>query len=206
MDKVETLMANRVPPNRSIATDGAVIDALREGKMKQGQTLTTARGWLLGVFVERDGLVKLGGWAITFALAVIFLWFGSLKFTAYEESGVAGFIMNSPLISWLHGMFGIAGGAKFLGVFEMLTGLLIASRVIDPRLSIIGGAMGLVTFFITLTLLLSTPGVIQPGFSGPFALSAVPGQFLLKDLSSFAACLWMLGISLSEARALRLLR
>ena len=148
---------------------------------------------------------KMGGWAITIALVVIFLWFGSLKFTAYEESGVAGFIMNSPLIGWLHGLFGIAGGAKFLGVFEILTGLLIAGRIYDPRLSILGGAAGVLTFLITLTLLLTTPGVIQPGFSSPLALSAVPGQFLLKDLSSFAACLWLLGVSLREARARNLI-
>lgn len=150
-------------------------------------------------------LEKAGGWAITISLAVIFLWFGCLKFTAYEESGVAGFIMNSPLIGWLHGLFGIAGGAKFLGAFEILTGLLIAGRIYDPRLSIIGGATGLLTFFITLTLLLTTPGVIQPGFSNPLALSAVPGQFLLKDLSSFAACLWLLGVSAGEARTRNLI-
>ena len=160
---------------------------------------------LLATIADRGGLEKVGGWAITIALAVIFLWFGCLKFTAYEESGVAGFIMNNPLIAWLHSAFGIAGGAKFLGVFEILTGLLIAGRFYDPRLSAIGGIMGTVTFFITLTLLLTTPGVIQPGFSGPFALSAVPGQFLLKDLSSFAACFWIFGVSLTEVRARNLI-
>jgi len=154
--------------------------------------------------VQNDRLARIGGWAITFALSIIFLWFGILKFTAYEESGVAGFIMNSPLIAWLHALFGIAGGAMFLGVFEILTGLLIAARIVDSRLSIVGGAMGMITFFITLSLMLSTPGVIQPGFSGPFAISAVPGQFLLKDLVSFCACVWVLGISLAEARARRL--
>lgn len=111
--------------------------------------------------------------------------------------------MNSPLIAWLHGAFGVAGGARFLGVFEILTGLLIAGRLISPRLSAIGGAMGVVTFFITLTLMLTTPGVLQPGHPGPFFLSAVPGQFLLKDLGLFAACLWVLGTSLDEARARR---
>ena len=153
-------------------------------------------------FVEHDRWARLGGWAVTFALVIIFLWFGCLKFMAYEASGIAGFIMNSPLIGWLHAMFGVAGGARFLGVFEILTGLLIAARLVDPRLSVIGGAMGAFTFFITLTLMFSTPGVIQHGFSG-LALSAVPGQFLLKDLVLFAACLWVLGTSLSEARARR---
>ncbi len=153
--------------------------------------------------VADGGLERIGGWAITFALAIIFLWFGLLKFADYEASGVAGFIMNSPLIGWLHAAFGIAGGARFLGVFEILTGLLIAARLISPRLSAIGGAMGAIAFFITLTLLLTTPGTIQPGHSGPFFLSAVPGQFLLKDLGLFAACLWILGVSLAERRMVR---
>lgn len=153
--------------------------------------------------VEGDGLARLGGWAITFALAIIFLWIGILKFADYEASGVAGFIMNSPLIAWLHGAFGIAGGARVLGVFEILTGLLIAARVISPRLSVIGGAMGIVTFLITLSLMLTTPGVIQPGYDGPFFLSAMPGQFLAKDLVFLAACLWVLGTSLAEARMAR---
>lgn len=144
---------------------------------------------------DRDLSARIGGAAIIAALAIVFLWFGLLKFTSYEESGVAGFIMNNPLIAWLHTAFGVAGGAKFLGVFEILTGLLIAARFVSARLGLIGGLMGMVTFFITLVCLLTTPGTIQPGYSGPFALSAVPGQFLLKDLVLFAACLWVAATS-----------
>ncbi len=155
--------------------------------------------------VERDSLERLAGWAITFALAIIFLWFGLLKFTDYEASGVAGFIMNSPLIAWLHGAFGITGGAQVLGIFEILSGLLIAGRLISPRLSVIGGAMGVITFLITLTLMFTTPGVIQPGHSGLPFLSAVPGQFLLKDLGLLAASFWVLATSLAEMRAGRAL-
>ncbi len=150
---------------------------------------------------ERDSLERLAGWAITFALAIIFLWFGLLKFTDYEASGVAGFIMNSPLIAWLHGAFGITGGARALGIFEILSGLLIAGRLISPRLSVIGGAMGVITFFITLTLMFTTPGVIQPGQSGLPFLSPSPGQFLLKDLGLLAASFWVLATSLAEMRA-----
>lgn len=149
---------------------------------------------------------RYGGLAITIALAIIFLWFGCLKFTAYEESGVAGFIMNNPLIAWLHGAFGTGGAPMFLGFFEIATGLLIAGRLLDARLGIAGGAMGMLTFFITLVCLFTTPGVIQSGFDGPFALSAVPGQFLLKDLGLFAACFWIFEDSFYQMRARRLSR
>ena len=152
------------------------------------------------VIVVDDGPARIGGYAITIALAIIFLWFGCLKFTAYEQSGVAGFIMNNPLIAWLHGAFGTGGGAQFLGVFEIATGLLIAGSLAMPRLGVIGGVMGMLTFLVTLTCMFTTPGVIQFGFDGPFALSAVPGQFLLKDLGLFAACVWIAGSSLSAVR------
>ena len=152
------------------------------------------------VIVVDDGPARFGVYAITIALATIFLWFGCLKFTAYEQSGVAGFIMNNPLIAWLHGVFGTGGGAEFLGVFEIATGLLIAGSLVMPRLGVIGGVMGMLTFLVTLTCMFTTPGVIQFGFDGPFALSAVPGQFLLKDLGLFAACVWIAGTSLSAVR------
>ncbi len=152
---------------------------------------------------DADTPARIGGYAITIALAIIFLWFGFLKFTAYEQSGVAGFIMNNPLIAWLHGAFGTGGGAKLLGVFEILTGLLIAGRFFSARLGLAGGIMGMLTFFVTLTCMFTTPGVIQPGYAGPFALSGVPGQFLLKDLGLFAACMWIAGTSLSEMRSHR---
>lgn len=155
------------------------------------------------VVVFDDTPARLGGYAIIVALTVVFLWFGCLKFTAYEATGVSGFIMNNPLIAWLNGAFGVSGAAKFLGVFEILTGLLIAGRFVSVRLGLIGGAMGMLTFFVTLVCLFTTPGVVQPGFDTPLALSAAPGQFLLKDIVLFAACMWVAGTSLSALRARR---
>ncbi|HZL01232.1 MAG TPA: DUF417 family protein [Caulobacteraceae bacterium] len=170
--------------------------------MENVATVTTDR-WPRGGITARDGLATLGGWWLTFALALIFLWFGGLKFVAYEQSGVALFITNSPILSWLPAILGIKGGAEFLGVFEIATGLLVAGRILDPRLSILGGAMGMFIYFVTLTQMLSTPGVIQSGFTGPFALSGGIGEFLLKDLISFGGCLWVVGTSLAEAPARR---
>ena len=155
------------------------------------------------LMIVEDASTRMGGYAIIVSLSIIFLWFGCLKFTSYEESGIAGFVLNNPLITWIYGVFGTGGGGQFLGIFEIATGLLIAGRLVNPRLGLIGGLMGMFTFFITLVCLLTTPGVIQPGFDGPFALSAVPGQFLLKDLGLFAACLWIAGTSLSQIRASR---
>ena len=57
-------------------------------------------------------------------------------------------------------------------------------------------AMSTMTYLITLTFLLSTPGVAEATAGGFPAISAVPGQFLLKDLVLLAASLCLLGASL----------
>jgi uncharacterized membrane protein YkgB len=53
-------------------------------------------------------------------------------------------------------------------------------------------------FLTTLTFLFSTRGW-EPSLGGFPALSAMPGQFLLKDLVLLAAALWSLGEVLPEA-------
>ena len=162
-----------------------------------GSTSNSRTGNLAGDVGER--ITQIGGGAITAALAIIFLWFGMLKFIPAEQQDLVGIVGNNPLISWLYSLFGVGGGAEFLGLFELITGVLIAGRVVDSRLSVIGGAMGAWSFCLTLTCLFTTPGVIEKGFQGPLVLSASPGGFLLKDMALLAGCLWLLGTSLSEA-------
>ena len=141
-----------------------------------------------------------GALLVNYSLALIFLWFGCLKFTQYEAAGIAPLVMNSPLVAWWHGIFGIAGTSRMLGVYEVLTGLLIAARPFAPRLASVGGAMATICFLITVTFLLSTPTTVQPGFDSPFALSPFPGQFLLKDVVLLAVSIWILFAARAEAR------
>jgi uncharacterized membrane protein YkgB len=58
-------------------------------------------------------------------------------------------------------------------------------------------AIGL--FATTLSFLFSTPGW-EPSLGFP-ALSAMPGQFLLKDIVLFGASVWSLGESLKAIDA-----
>ncbi len=141
-----------------------------------------------------------GALLVNYALVLIFVWFGVLKFTQYEAAGIAPLVMNSPIVGWWHSLFGIAGTSRMLGVYEILTGLLIALRPIKPRLAAIGGAMAVIAFLITLSFMLTTPGVVQPGFNNPFALSAFPGGFLAKDIVLLAASVSVLLGARAEAR------
>ena len=54
-------------------------------------------------------------------------------------------------------------------------------------------------FLITLSFLLTTPGVWQPSLGFP-ALSPSPGQFLAKDLVLLGAAIWTAGEALRAAR------
>ncbi|MCB1885355.1 MAG: DUF417 family protein [Geminicoccaceae bacterium] len=145
-----------------------------------------------GVALARFGSIALYG-----SLALVFLWFGAMKFTDYEAAGIAGFVMNSPIVGWWHLLLGIKGTSLMLGVFEVLTGLLLASRAFSPALSAAGALMSVVTYLITLSFLFTTPGVAEPLAGGFPALSAMPGQFLLKDAVLLAVSIHCLGESLA---------
>lgn len=121
------------------------------------------------------------------ALIVVFVWFGCMKFTAYEANGNAGLIANSPFMSWMNVAFGIQGASYVIGVIELSTAAALIAGAYVPLLSALGAAMSTITFIITLTFLFSTPGVAEPTAGGFPAISAPIGQFLLKDLVLLAA-------------------
>lgn len=132
---------------------------------------------------------------LRWALVVVFLWFGGMKFTAYEANGIAPFIAHSPFMSWLHALFGIQGASYIIGVLELSTAAALIVGAIKPFFSALGAAMSTITYLITLTFFLSTPGVAEQTAGGFPAISAAPGQFLLKDLVLLAASLCLLGAS-----------
>jgi reactive chlorine resistance protein C len=142
-------------------------------------------------------LMNIGSRGSYFALAIIFLWIGVMKFTDYEASGIAGFVMNSPIVGWWHALLGIAGTARMLGIYEIITGLFLAARVISPTWSVVGSLMSVLTYLITLTFFVTTPGVAEPLAGGFPGISAMPGQFLLKDVALLAISIYCLGESLA---------
>ncbi len=139
---------------------------------------------------------QLAAGVMRYGLALIFLWFGCMKFTSYEATGVAPLIANSPLVGWWHPLLGIQGASTMLGVIEITTGVLLAARIPWPLLSAAGGVMAAFAFLITLSFFLSTPGVAEPLAGGFPAISAETGQFLLKDIGLLGAAIWLSGEAL----------
>jgi uncharacterized membrane protein YkgB len=150
-------------------------------------------------------ITKLGAFGVFASLAVIYFWFGGMKFTAYEAEGLVPLVQNSPLLSWMYDIFSVRGFSTFLGFVEVTIGLLIAGRILSPKLSAIGGFLSAGLFTTTLSFMASTPGVFEPSLGFP-AISVAPGQFLLKDIGLLAASVLVLGHSLSAMAKARTTR
>ena len=143
-------------------------------------------------------LVSVGEGLIRYGLVIVLVWVGLLKFTAYEAEGVQPLVANSPLLSWGYSVASVRGFAMLIGVVEIALGVLIAMRRFAPKLSALGSIGAIVVFLTTLSLMLTTPGVWQPGYGFPFP-SPMPGQFLAKDLVLLAAAVWTAGEALRAA-------
>jgi len=135
---------------------------------------------------------------LRWSLVVVFFWFGGMKFTAYEAFGIAPFIENSPIMSWLHVLFGIQGASYFLGVAELTTGVLLVIGSFNALFSVLGAFMSSMTFLVTITFFITTPGVFESSLGGFPAISAGIGQFLLKDLVLLGASLCLLTSSIKS--------
>jgi len=145
-------------------------------------------------------LQNLGAGVLRYGLALILVSIGVLKFTAYESFAVAGFIVNSPLFSWIFDVVSPRTFSGILGAVEIALGLLIAARAFSPRLSALGSIGAIFLFLVTMTFVFTTPDVWQTGYGFPYP-SPAPGQFLLKDLLLLGAAIWTAGEALGAARA-----
>ena len=136
---------------------------------------------------------------VRYGLVVVIAWIGAQKYSAYEAAAIHPLIANSPLMSWFYNILSVRALAATLGTLEIIAAVLIALRVVSPRVSAVGSAMAILLFLGTLSLLFTTPGVTAGG--GFPLLSVLPGQFLLKDLVLLGASLWTLGDSLGAIRS-----
>jgi reactive chlorine resistance protein C len=127
-------------------------------------------------------------------LVLVLSWIGGMKFTAYEAMGIQPLVAHSPLLSWMYDVLSVRSFSTMLGFIEIGTAVLIALRSVSPWASAVGSVLAIGLFATTLSFLISTPGW-EPSLGFP-ALSAMPGQFLLKDIVYLGASIWLLGESL----------
>ncbi|MGH7171166.1 MAG: YkgB family protein [Gemmataceae bacterium] len=147
-----------------------------------------------------DRLRSIGMHVCRYGLVVVLLWIGAMKFTAYEAEGIKPMVANSPLMGWVYGVVSVDQFSALLGVVEIAIGLLIALRPVWPLGSAVGSGLAAGMFLTTLSFLVTTPGW-EPSLGGFPALSALPGQFVLKDIVLLGAALHTAGEALGGGPA-----
>jgi reactive chlorine resistance protein C len=132
---------------------------------------------------------RLGGILLRWSLIFLLVFFGGLKWTAFEAAAIHPFVSNSPILWWTDRLLGTQGASDLVGVIELSIAFMIAIRPWKPRLTAIGGFLGIGMFLTTLSFIVTTPNVGE-GMG-----------FLLKDVVLLAASTWIAGEAWSAAAA-----
>ncbi len=135
--------------------------------------------------------------ATLFSVALVLLWIGAMKFTAYEAGAIEGLVASSPLVSWLYSVLSVQGTSNLIGTIEIATAITLLVGIRNRSAAILGAIGAIATFTITLSFLFTAPGW-EASLGGFPALSVVPGQFLLKDVVLLAVAVTLLARALNR--------
>jgi uncharacterized membrane protein YkgB len=150
----------------------------------------------------KSNLTKLAAWVndrnlpfliTSIGMIVMLLWAGSYKMTGPGAEGIIPLVSNSPLIWWHFKLFGPYIGSDLIGLTEWFSAALIIAGYFKPKAGVLGGLLGVVIFFTTSTMLVSTPGAIisVPGIHGMRYMSFL-GLFLFKDVISLGVSFYLI--------------
>jgi len=135
---------------------------------------------------------RVGIGVIRYGLVFLILAWGALKFSAFEAEAIQPLAGHSPFFGWLYPLLGVRGVSALIGLFEVPVALLIATRRWFPRISGFASLAASGMFVITLSFLITTPGVFAP--TSPW------GGFLLKDVILLGGALVIAAEALRAAR------
>src|SRR5438067_2427943 len=160
--------------------------------MSTGVEIRTELPPAFGEIARSATLQSIGTNVLRYALVLVFVAFGALKFTAAEAAAIKPLVSNSPLMSWLYSFLSEQGVSSLIGTIELVSAALLVSRPFSARLAAIGSALAVGTFLTTLSFLFSTPGALSP-------MHPAHG-FLLKDVVLLGAAV-ALGVEALRAIA-----
>jgi len=124
--------------------------------------------------VRSAAIDAIGSNVLRYALVLVFVLFGTGKFSAAEAAAIKPLVSNSPFMSWMYAVLSDQGVSDVIGITELAAAALLAIRPFSARAATIGSAIAAATFVATLSFLFSTPGALSP-------MHPAHG-FLLKDI------------------------
>ena len=86
----------------------------------------------------RKRLESIGVGVLRYGLVVVLTLIGLLKFTSPEAAEIQPLITHSPLMSWMYVVLSVQGVSNVIGLIEITTALLIASRPFSPQGIVLG--------------------------------------------------------------------
>jgi uncharacterized membrane protein YkgB len=147
--------------------------------------------------IDRITLVGLA--VARYGVAIVLLAIGLLKFTAAEATAIGALVTSSPLLHWMYALWSIQGASDVIGVIEIAAAVGIALRPISARAAVVGSALAVGTFLVTLSFFLTAPGIWDATLG--FPLLGGSGQFIIKDVVLLGASIWSLGEALGTPRS-----
>lgn len=131
----------------------------------------------------------LGKGIARYSVALFFLGFGLVKFTAPEAAAIHPLLVHSPFLFWLPRLLDQQLSSDVIGVVEIALALMMASRFFAPRLCAAGSFGIAASLVVTLSFLVTTPG-----------LDPALGAFIIKDVTLLGVALWSAGEALVSRR------
>jgi len=135
---------------------------------------------------------SIGTAMLRYGLVAILVAFGAAKWTGPEAEAIRPWVENSPFMSWIYSVTTIQGGSIVIGIVELVTAALLVARHWLPWATVVGSAMAVGMFLVTLSFLVTTPD------QGPEAQG-----FLIKDFFLLGAAVWSLGEALAATSGRR---
>jgi uncharacterized membrane protein YkgB len=133
---------------------------------------------------------NLAFWVISIGMIVMLLWAGSFKMTVPGADGITPLVNNNPFISWQFKLLGVYHGSDLIGLTEWVAAILMIIGFFKPQAGIVGGTIAVVMFFITSTMLITTPGAFI-NVNGISYMNNL-GLFLYKDIINLGASLYLI--------------
>lgn len=147
----------------------------------------------------KNNLTKVAAWIssrnipfliTSIGMIIMLLWAGSYKMTAPGAEGIVPLVSNSPLISWHFNVFGPYIGSDLIGLTEISAALLMTIGYFKPKAGILGGLISALMFFVTSTMVITTPEAII-NVNGIGYMSFL-GLFLFKDIIALGASFYLI--------------
>ncbi|MGX5686193.1 DUF417 family protein [Chryseobacterium cucumeris] len=121
--------------------------------------------------------VRTGYYISLFGAALILLWIGIFKFTPTEAAAIKPLVENHFLTFFVYKIMSVQAVSNLIGVIEIIIALLLIFSAKFAVLKKYAGVGMMVTFLVTLSYLLTTPGMWKIVDGVP-----VTDFFILKDL------------------------